>query len=100
MSIEWLPLRAGIFQTQKPVASELFWPFTAGLASPGLCTCVWGHKISMYVWIFLCLTIRLNTGGCLICFVICKLRLISPSEEAEITFPPTLKQSGMLTVGV
>lgn len=54
MSIEWLPLRAGIFQTWKSVASELFWPFTAGLVLPGHCTCVEGHKISMYVWIFLC----------------------------------------------
>lgn len=54
MPIEWLPLRAGIFQTWKSVASELFWPFTAGLVLPGHCTCVEGHKISMKCGIFLC----------------------------------------------
>lgn len=73
------------------MASELFWPFTAGLVLPGLCTCL-GHKIHMWGG-FLCLTI-------LLCFVICKLKLISASEGAKITSPPTLKESSTLRVGV
>lgn len=38
MSIEWLLLRNGIVQTQKSVASELIWLFTARLVLPRLCT--------------------------------------------------------------
>lgn len=72
VSMEWLPLRGDV------CGFRIFWAFIARLILPGLSTC-WEHKI--HIWGgFLCLTI-------LLCFVTCKLRLVSASEGAKIISP-------------
>lgn len=72
VSMEWLPLRGDVCGFRN------CWTFIAGLVLPGFCTC-WGHKI--HIWGgFLHLTI-------LLCFVICKLRLISASEGVKLFLP-------------
>lgn len=83
VSLEWLPLRGDVCGFRN------FWAFTAELVLPGLCT-FWGHKT--HIWDgFLCLTI-------LLCFVVCKLRLILANEGAKIISPHILKESSILRV--
>lgn len=72
VSMGWLPLRG------DSCAFRIFLAFSAVLVLPGLFT-YWGHKI--HIWDgFLCLTI-------LLCFVICKLRLISACAGAKNFLP-------------
>lgn len=60
-----------------------------------------GDKISMYAWIFVFNhKVEYWRLSALLCFAICKLRLISLSEGAEINSPPSLKRSSTLSVAV
>lgn len=84
VSTEWLPLRGDV------CGFRIFCAFPAGLVLPGLCT-FREHKIHIRGG-FLCLTI-------LLCFVTCKLRLISASEGTKIISLHILKESSTLRVG-